>query len=434
MRSTTKAADATRTNWWTQSLRFWVSALVLWSLGVSTVAAQGAASEDPVSQPSLADAIGMIAAIEQARELGAEGDAGLSLTELLKTHKTTAISVAVVRDYKVHWAKAWGTAARHAGTEADTSTRFQAASISKPVGAMTVLRAVQDGRFGLDDDINALLQTWQLVDQAEFLNESTVTPRLLLSMTAGTTVSGFPGYKPGVPLPSVPQIVGATVEGAERVANTPAVEVGWEPGSKYQYSGGGSTILQLAMSDVLKRPFDDIVTKTVLEPLGMTDSCLCQPVPASLVQDTAVANDLRKREGGHGSDAVRWHVYPELYAAGLWTTPSDLAKFMIEVQLSLDGRSNKVLTKEMVSKMVTPGALGNYALGFTAGSESAGRPAPAGEKTRFFGHTGGNWGFRANFVGSLEGGNGFIIMANSDRANPIVFEELPKRIRSAYGW
>ncbi len=417
----------------TQALRYVIIVLVTLTLVASAVPAQDAPSQGPLA-PLAADVLAVIAKIEGARDAGAEGDAGLSLAELLAERKTTAISVAVVKDYKVHWAKAWGLADRTAGIKADTSTRFQAASISKPVSAMSVLRAVQDGRFGLDNDINSLLESWQLVEEAEFLSKTKVTPRLLLSMTAGTTVSGFPGYKPGAPLPTVPEIVGASAEDADRVANTPRVTVGWEPGAKYQYSGGGSTILQLAMSDMFKRPFGEIVTKTVLEPLKMADSCVCQPLPAALVHKGAVANDLRKSDGVHGSDAVRWHVYPESYAAGLWTTPSDLAKFMIEVQLSLDGRSNKVLSQDMIRKMVTPSGVDHYALGFTVGSESAHRPAPAGEQALYFGHTGGNWGFRANFQGSLKGGNGFIIMANSDRSNPIVFEELPARIRSAYGW
>ena len=351
----------------------------------------------------------------------------------METHAIPALSVAVVQDYRLHWARAWGVADESSGAPADANTLFQAASISKPVSAMAVLRAVQEGRFGLGDDINSILRSWRLVDDVELLAETPVTPRMLLSMTAGTTVSGFPGYKPGAELPTVPEVLGR--KGEETPANTEPVVVGWQPGTRYEYSGGGSTILQLALSDAMAKPFEKLLQETVLDPLGMTRSCFCQPLPEALHGNAA-------RAGGSVTDAgeddaaprTPWHVYPELYAAGLWTTPTDLAKFLIEVQLSLEGRSNRILTTEFTRKMVTAGGVGHYALGFTTGADTPHRPAPPGEAARFFGHTGGNWGFRGNLVGSLEGGNGYVILASSSEANPVVFVELPTRIRAAYGW
>ncbi|MCY3966237.1 MAG: serine hydrolase [Acidobacteria bacterium] len=404
----------------------WDAGLLLACLLAVPLQAQppGAATDAPAE---------LIARIEAPREAESSDDAGKSLAELMEKHGISALSVAVVEDYRLHWARAWGVADESTGALAETDTLFQAASISKPVSAMAVLRAVQDGLFGLDDDINSILRSWRLEEDAELLAETPVTPRMLLSMTAGTTVSGFPGYKPGVELPTVPEVLGR--KGEDTPANTDPVVVGWQPGTRYQYSGGGSTILQLALSDVRAKPFEQILQETVLDPLGMTRSCFCQPLPEALHGHAAraggsttgsAANDRKPR--------APWHVYPELYAAGLWTTPSDLAKFLIEVQLSLEGRSNRILTPEFTRRMVTPGGVGHYALGFTTGSETPHRPAPPGEADRFFGHTGGNWGFRGNFVGSLEGGNGYVILASGSVANPVIFIELPTRIRAAYGW
>jgi CubicO group peptidase (beta-lactamase class C family) len=312
---------------------------------------------------------------------------------------------------------------------------FQAASISKPVSAMAVLKAVQDGRLGLDDDINSLLKSWQLVGRREILEEHTVTPRMLLSMTAGTTVPGFPGYLPRDELPTVPQVLGYKSTSGRTPANTDPVIVDWEPGTKTEYSGGGSTILQLALSDVLGKPFAQILQETVLGPLGMTNSCFCQPLPEARRSNAAHSHGWEVRQDTFiGRGDAPWHVYPELYAAGLWTTATDLAKYMIEVQRSLVGQSNQVLNQEMARKMVTPGGIGDYALGFTVGATSPHIPAPPGEAARLFGHTGGNWGFRSNFEAHLEGGNGFVILSNSDDANPIIFREIPARIRKAYGW
>lgn len=399
------------------------------SLCLALFLALGTAQETRV--PATAPSAEVLAVLEAPRTPDADGDAGRTLAELLEEHDTPALSVAVVRDYRVAWAHAWGVADPATGARATTETLFQAASISKPVSAMAVLRAVQQGRFGLDDDINDLLTSWELAHDAEHLEDAQVTPRLLLSMKAGTTVPGFPGYHPEDPLPSVPQVLG--YPRSETPANTDPVVVGWTPGSREEYSGGGSTILQLALSDALDQPFSEILQKTVLEPLGMTSSCFCQPLPAELEARAASAWGTQvRRDAQIGRAPARWHVYPELYAAGLWTTATDLARFLVEVQLSLDGRSNRVLSQEMARRMVTPGGVGHYALGFTTGSETPHRPAPPGEADVLFGHTGGNWGFRGNFVGSLEGGHGYVILANSSDSNPIVFFELPARLRALY--
>jgi CubicO group peptidase (beta-lactamase class C family) len=373
--------------------------------------------------------------IEQPRSPGQEGNAGKTLEQLMKDLTTPALSIAVVKDYQIAWAKAWGDADVQAGRKANVETLFQAASVSKPVAAAAVLRAVQDGVFGLDDDINSILKSWKLIQEQEFLSKTKVTPRLLMSMTGGATVSGFPGYLPTDAIPTVPQVLGYDAAGRRTPANTPPVKIGWEPNTKYEYSGGGVTILQLALTDALGTSFHAIMQKSVLTPIGMTQSCYCQPLPAEKDQNAARAYGFVVRQDGYlGRGDAKWHVYPELYAAGLWTTPTDLAKFMIEVQLSLAGKSNKVLNEHMARKMVTPGGVGSYALGFTVGSESPHRPGAAGEPARFFGHTGGNWGFRSDFEGSLDGGNGFVIMANSDDANPMMFSEIPARIRAVYGW
>ena len=140
------------------------------------------------------------------------------------------------------------------------------------------------------------LRSWQLEDDAELLEETPVTPRMLLSMTAGTTVSGFPGYKPGTELPSLPEILGR--RGQTTRANTEPVVVSWQPGTRYEYSGGGSTILQLALSDVREQPFEEILQETILDPLDMTRSCFCQPLPAALHGNAARAGGSVTDEAG----------------------------------------------------------------------------------------------------------------------------------------
>jgi CubicO group peptidase (beta-lactamase class C family) len=121
---------------------------------------------------------------------------------------------------------------------------------------------------------------------------------------------------------------------------------------------------------------------------------------------------------------AKWHVYPELEAAGLWTTPTDLAKFAIELQQSLRGRSNRVLSRMMAQEMVTPVGIGDYSVGF--GIERQGQGW-------YFHHSGGNWGFSCDLIAHRLKGYGVAIMTNSDAAGALM-NEVRARVAAAYDW
>lgn len=336
-----------------------------------------------------------------------------SISDLMKETKTPGVSVAVFQNYKVIWTKTYGLADVVKKQPVTTDTLFQAASISKPVAAMAVLKAVQDGKLGLDDDINSLLKSWKLPDN-EFTKARKVTPRMLLSHTGGTTVHGFKGYHPDAQIPTAIQVLnGATP------ANSAAVVVDVAPFTINRYSGGGTTILQLMLEDIRGKRFPDILTEQVLRPIGMKHSRYDQPPTSDRLARTTRAHS----DKGEAMDA-RFHVYPELAAAGLWTTPTDLAKFAIEVQLSLQGKSNRVLNKTMIEKMVTPVGVGYFALGFTTQLRDG---------AWYFEHSGGNWGFRCDLIAHRDKGYGAVIMTNSDSGNDVVYE-LRRRIALEYKW
>lgn len=360
------------------------------------------------------DADARIRTIEGPQQPNRQGLDPYTLEEIMNLAGVPGVSVAVIEDFRIHWARGYGIADVAAGTRVDTDTLFQAASISKPVAAMAVVRASEEGRFSLDDDIGEILTSWRLPGTPHTRNRP-VTPRTLTSHTSGTGDGfGFPGYHPDAPLPTTVQILNG-----EHPSNVGPVLLVREPLTAFHYSGGGVTMMELALTDATGRPFPELLGEWVLRPIGMTRSTFEQPLSAELDANAARAHDA----GGQPKDA-KWHVYPELAAAGLWTTPSDLARFAIHVQRALQGRDGTVLSAAGARQMVNPVGVGDYGVGFRASKRGQGW---------YFGHGGSNWGFRATLLAHRVKGYGLAIMTNGDRGG-VVLEELTARIERAYGW
>jgi CubicO group peptidase (beta-lactamase class C family) len=279
---------------------------------------------------------------------------------------------------------------------------------------MAVLKAVEKGMFSLDDDINRILKSWQLPVDG-FTKEGPVTPRSLLSHTSGTGDGfGFPGYHPKAPLPTTVQIL----DGASP-SNVGSVRLERLPLTGMKYSGGGVTIMELALVDAVGKPFPRILEEWVLGPIGMTESAYEQPLGPDRDRKAARAHDGE----GQAMDA-KWHVYPELEAAGLWTTAVDLAKLAIEVQKSLRNESNRVLSRASTREMMEPVGVGDFAVGFQVSKLGEGW---------YFGHGGSNWGFRCDLVAHKLKGYGVAIMTNGDNGSFVV-REVRDRIARIYDW
>jgi CubicO group peptidase (beta-lactamase class C family) len=338
----------------------------------------------------------------------------VDVDKLLKQFKVPGVSIALIKDFKIEWARGYGQGDADAGTPVTVDTLFQAASISKTIAAMTSMRAVQDGRFALDQDVNTILKSWKLPG-GEFTKDRPVTPRGLMSHTSGTGDGfGFPGYALNTPLPTLVQIVDG-----QAPSNRPQVRLERPPLTGFKYSGGAVTIQELALTEAVGKPLVELARDWVLNPIGMTQSTFEQPLPASREKQAARAHN---REGARMGDP--WHVYPEHAAAGLWTTPTDLAKFLIEVQQTLAGQSTRVLSRAMMLEMVTPVGVGPYAVGFSIEKQGEGW---------YFGHGGSNWGFQCGMVAHRLKGYGVVIMTNGDNGGALV-QELRNRIQQAYQW
>ncbi|HUK89666.1 MAG TPA: serine hydrolase domain-containing protein, partial [Blastocatellia bacterium] len=247
----------------------------------------------------------------------------MNLVDRMRYYRIPGVSVAVINNGRIEWARGFGVRDAGSGEPVTAETLFQAGSISKPVAAAGVLHLVEEGRLSLDDNVNDKLKSWRLPEN-EFTEKRKVTLREILSHTGGLTVHGFPGYATDAPLPTLTQVLDGT-----KPANTAPIRVDVEPGTIYRYSGGGYTVMQQLLIDVMGKPFPEILDQTVIERAGMMHSTYQQPLPNNLQGKTATAHI-------HGEPIKgRWHVYPEMAAAGLWTTPSDLALFAMEIQRAL---------------------------------------------------------------------------------------------------
>jgi len=371
------------------------------------------ATAAPLAQPS-PDAAAMIARIEAPQVPDRQGLDAFTLDQVMRRFRVPGVSVAVIHDFKIHWAKGYGVADASTGRTVRTDTPFQAASISKPVTALAAMRLVQEGRFGLDDDANRHLKSWRIPD-GPLTRQQPVTPRSLMSHTSGADDGfGFPGYDPEAPRPSLVQIL----DGASP-SNVGKVTFARPPYAAYKYSGGAVTLMQLLLADATGEDFAALMQSRVLGPLGMADSSFEQPPPESRAARLAHAHN---GQGAHG--AVPWHIYPEQAAAGLWTTPSDLATLAIEVQAAARGPKGRVLSQASAREMTAPVGTGPYAVGFAVEQRGQGW---------YFAHGGSNWGFRCSLVAHVRKGYGVVVMTNGDAGGGVI-AELEARVASAYGW
>lgn len=328
-----------------------------------------------------------------------------SLQDAMTRLKVPGVSVAVIKDGKLAWARGYGVA-WFGGPAVTPKTLFQAASVSKPVTAMAALRMVEQGKLDLDAGIDTALTSWRLPE-----GKGKPNTRQLLSHTGGVSVSGFPGYAAGKRVPTLVQVLDGSGP-----ANTKAIRVEAAPGSGWRYSGGGYMVLQQAMVDRAGQDFETLMQESVLKPLGMDESTYAQPLPAALAAGAARPHDRDGKPIAGGA-----HTYPEQSPAGLWSTAPDLAKFAISIQQGAAGGDNGVLSPAMTRTMLQP-VMNDYALGLQISDAGKG-----------FGHGGSNAGFKSALYGSIEGGDGVVVLTNGDNGGELA-AALTRAIAHEYKW
>jgi CubicO group peptidase (beta-lactamase class C family) len=336
-----------------------------------------------------------------------------TILERMKFYNVKGLSVAVIENNKISWAKGYGWADEEEKRPVTTETLFEPGSISKSLNSVGILKLAQNKELDLHTDINTYLRSWKCPYDSLSKGKK-ITLSQILSHHAGLSVHGFPGHDIDRPMPTVYDILDG-INGSP----TPPVRSMFEPDLKFQYSGGGTTISQVILSDVTAQPYDVWMYENVLKPIGMIHSTYAQPP----------AKDLRKLcASGYmmNGDRVtsKFHAYPEQAAAGLWMTPSDLCNYIIDMQLAYKGGKSNVLNEDMVKLHLTPT--------YTDGSAAMGTFIEEHDGAKFFKHDAGNDGFCGLFYAGLDDGFGIVIFANGNEFK-IIYEVL-NSINKAYKW
>jgi len=331
------------------------------------------------------------------------------ILRLMDKYQVPGLSLAVIKDSSIDWVRSYGVLQSKTQQVVQSDSLFQAASMSKPIAALAALRLVNDGKIDLDSDINRYLKTWKTPTLKDC--KVSITLRHILSHTSGLSVHGFPGYpRNHSPLPSILEILNGTYP----ALNGP-IDAQWCPGSRAEYSGGAFCVLQLMVQELTQSPFEVAMKELVLDPLGMFNSTFIQP---------GIDDDISNIAFGHRTDGSivesGFHVYPELAAAGLWTTPSDLSRFVIGIQQSYFGNHQSIISQRMAREILS--RQNSILFGHT--SVGLGIMLEGEEENRRFSHTGENEGFIGIFVGYVEQGFGAAVMVNSEVTDDILLEAV----------
>jgi CubicO group peptidase (beta-lactamase class C family) len=354
-----------------------------------------------------------------------------TLTERMAFYQVPGVSIAVIDEFKLSWAKGYGVRVAGEGEAVMEETLFHAGSVAKSLSSVATLTLVEKGLLNLDDDVNNGLISWR-VPENEYTSVEKVTLRRLLSHSAGLK-DGLTDRGPNDPMPAYvtfgDEEPGVTLkqllEGMpeDDIEPTRVVNV---PGTSYRYSNADFAILELLVEDRLGQPFEDLMQATVLDSLGMAFSSYHQPLPQELraISASEHALDGRPVQGGRAN-------FPFHAAGSLWTTPSDLAIFMIDLMKAYQGETGHLLSPQIAQQMLSP----QIAIPDSPISDSAGLGVDlkATGQGPLATHTGGTWGSCSIIWFYPRIGKGAVVMINSASGDRLRFEILLS-IASVYGW
>ena len=340
-----------------------------------------------------------------------EGEQAFEIHDRMKFYKVPGLSITVIKDFKILWTKTYGVADLKLQIPVTDKTLFNIGSLSKGVAALTALSLIHQGKFKLDDDVNKLMTSWKIPEN-KFTKNAVVTPALLMNHSAGAMHHFGVGYFRSS-FPTITQVL----KGEPPAKHRPTI-IDQIPGTRFQYSNPGYAILQQIIEDVTGKPIYTVAQENIITKLGMTRTTFEQPLPESFEKVAAA--------GHRGYSQVRGkrHYFANIAAGGLWTTSDDYAKYVIELQKSWHGKSNKIISEKLTREMLSPHVSKQYGYGVFMRS--------IGEE-KYFGHMGDSAGFMAGFISHATDGYGAVILTNSN-SSPELIREINRSIARYYNW
>lgn len=325
-----------------------------------------------------------------------------TLYERMDYYGVPGVSIAVIKNAEIVWAKGYGIVQSGKNKNIDSETVFSVGSVSKIGTATAILRLVEQGKLNLDIDVNEYLSKWKIPEN-KYTRNNPVTLRRILSHTAGLTVHGFADFLPFEELPTTIEILNGTYP-----AKNDGIYVNIPVGSEFRYSGGGTQVLQLVIEEVIGNSFPEAMDELLFDPLEMDRSTYLNPIPEEYGNIAKAHN----RSGNPVALPRGYQSMPEMAASGWWTTPTDLSKLIITLLEAYDGCED-FINQSIVIDMMTKVAPGDYGLGPRIGNA---------ENGAFFSHGGANDSYRASIRGYLDTKNGYAILTNGTRGSELIQE------------
>ena len=347
-----------------------------------------------------------------------ENGDSISIQELMSKNGLKGLSVAVFDDYKIIWADAWGV--KYDSVPLDINTAFSTASIAKPITATLFAMLEEKGLIDLKIPINNYLKRWK-IPVNEYNKDTPITLEHILSHTSGTTQGGFIDFYKGDIIPTILE----SVKGEIPSSNHKEIEITFKPGTNWSYSGGGYTVAMMALEDHLGRSLADLAQEYIFTPLKLQHTTMYQPNEKGFLTNVANAHNDK-------GEVIRTGIpiTPQVSASGLWSNPTDLSLFLIEIQKALNGQDSKVIS-EKVAKRITDIETLKVMRGWSLGWERR----YAYGNLDWFSHGGANTGVGGHIYASMKGGKGIVFFGNGPNGIRIpILDKLRDNIIRTHGW
>ena len=326
----------------------------------------------------------------------------LNIDKQLEKYKLPGFSVVVFENYEIVYSKQFGVKSIDSKEKIDQNTAFSTASISKPITALLCFMLEEKGLIDLDNPINSYLKRWHL-PKSKFTENNSPTWRQFLNHTAGTSQGGFADYYEGDTIPTIKQSLLGQIPRYDK-----EIEFLFIPGTNWQYSGGGYTIIQMALEDTFNKPIAMLASEYIFSPLVMNNTTMIQPNENGFLTNVALVHDENEKVIRTGLP-----ITPQVGASGMWSTPTDLAKISIEIQNALRNKNNKVISHSVAKKVTAVTALKNAVGGWSYGWQKS-----FGYNNHdWFSCSGSNTGVGGNILATMTDGNGVVYLANGEKIN-----------------